>query len=89
VLVLVTAGVVAVLNPIGSLLAAANRVWLGFWMNAGWAVVLLATTVLLVRSGAVGVALARLVAYVVHAMWTVWFAVSFVRPTPTMQSAAP
>lgn len=88
VVVLVTAGVVAVLNPVGSLLAAANRVWLGFWMNTGWAVVLLGTTVLLVRSGAIGVAVARLIAYGVHTIWTVWFAVAFLRPTPTVQSAA-
>ena len=87
--VLVTAGVVAVLNPVGNLLAAANRVWLGFWMNTGWAVVLLGTTVVLVRSGAFGVALARLIAYGVHAIWTVWFVVAFLRPAPVAQSAAP
>jgi O-antigen/teichoic acid export membrane protein len=87
--VLLTAGVVVVLNPVGNLLAASNRVWLGFWMNAGWAVVLLGTTVVLVRSGALGVALARLIAYGVHAIWTVWFAVAFLRPAPAARSAAP
>ena len=86
--VLVTGGVAVVLNPIGSLLAAANRVWLGFWMNSGWAVVLLGTTVLLVRWGAFGVALARLIAYAVHAIWTVWFAVAFLRRAPAAQSAS-
>jgi hypothetical protein len=48
----------------------------------------LAATVLLVRWGAFGVALARLVAYGVHAIWTVWFAVAFLRPAPAAQSAA-
>jgi O-antigen/teichoic acid export membrane protein len=87
--VLVTAGVVAVLYPIGYLVVAANRAWLGFWMNAGWAVVFLGTTVLLVRSGAFGVALARLIAYGVHAIWTVWFAVAFLRPAQSARGAAP
>jgi O-antigen/teichoic acid export membrane protein len=86
--VLATGGVVVVLNPVGNLLGASNRLWLGFWMNAGWAVVLLAATVLLVRWGAFGVALARLIAYGVHAIWTVWFAVAFLRPAPAAQSAA-
>ena len=87
--VLVTAGVVVALNPVGNLLGATNRLWLGFWMNAGWAVVMLAATVLLVRWGAFGVALARLVAYGVHAIWTVWFAVAFLRPARAARSAAP
>jgi O-antigen/teichoic acid export membrane protein len=89
VVVLGTAGVVVVLNPIGYLLAATNRLWLGFWMNAGWAVVLLAATVLLVHSGAFGVASARLIAYLVHAIWTVWFAVAFLRPAQLAHSAVP
>ena len=87
--VLVTAGIVVLLNPVGNLLAATNRLWLGFWMNAGWAVVLLAVTVLLVHWGAFGVAVARLIAYLVHAIWTVWFAVAFLRAAPAARSAAP
>jgi hypothetical protein len=41
--------------------------------------VFLATNVLLVRWGALGVASARLVAYAVHAGWTFWFAAAFLR----------
>lgn len=77
--VLVTAGVVALTNPVGYVLAASDRLWLGFLMNSGWAAVLLGTTVLLVRWGALGVASARLVAYLVHAGWSAWFALRFVR----------
>jgi O-antigen/teichoic acid export membrane protein len=77
--VLVTAAVVAVTNPVGSVLAAADRLWLGFLMNAGWAAVFLVATILLVRWGALGVASARLVGYLVHAGWTAWYAVRFVR----------
>jgi O-antigen/teichoic acid export membrane protein len=77
--VLATAAVVAVLNPIGTVLAAAGRLWIGFLMNSGWAVVFLVLTVILVRTGALGVASARLIAYGVHAIWTVWFAARFLR----------
>jgi O-antigen/teichoic acid export membrane protein len=76
---LLTAGLVAVTNPVGNVLAACGRLWLGFAMNAGWAAVFLATNVLLVRFGALGVATARLVAYAVHAGWTFWFAAAFLR----------
>jgi O-antigen/teichoic acid export membrane protein len=74
-----TAGVVAVTNPVGSVLAASGRLWLGFAMNAGWAAVFLAGTAALVRFGALGVASARLVAYGVHAGWTFWFAARYLR----------
>jgi hypothetical protein len=67
------------LNPVGSVLAASNRLWLGFWMNSGWAVAFLLGTLALVRFGALGVASARLAAYAVHAGWTVWYAVRFIR----------
>lgn len=79
VVVLVTAGVVALTNPVGYVLAASDRLWLGFLMNSGWAAVLLGATLLLVRWGALGVASARLVAYLVHAGWSAWFALRFVR----------
>jgi O-antigen/teichoic acid export membrane protein len=79
VVVLVTSGVVAVTNPVGSVLAASGRVWLAFLMNSGWAAVFLGATVALVNRGALGVASARLIGYIVHAVWTFWFAVTFVR----------
>lgn len=76
---LATAGLVAVTNPVGSVLAASGRLWLGFAMNAGWAAVFLGATALLVPWGAAGVATARLVAYAVHAVWTFAFAAAFLR----------
>lgn len=79
VVVLVTAGVVAVTNPVGYVLAASDRLWLGFLMNSGWATVFLGATLLLAHWGALGVASARLIGYVAHAGWTAWFAVRFVR----------
>jgi O-antigen/teichoic acid export membrane protein len=79
IVVLVTAGIVAVTNPVGYVLAASEKVWLGFWMNSGWALVFLAATVPAVRWGALGLAGARLFAYVVHSTWSVWYAARFVR----------
>jgi O-antigen/teichoic acid export membrane protein len=87
VVVLITAAIVGVTNPVGNILTAAGRLWLGFMMNAGWALVLLAGTFFLVKWGALGVASARLLAYVVHSTWTIWYAAYFIRkglrPSPS------
>jgi O-antigen/teichoic acid export membrane protein len=70
-----TAGVVAVQAPVGQLVTASGRVWAGLAMNLGWAAVFLAATLLLARPwGADGLAVARLLAYLVHAVWTFGFA---------------
>jgi hypothetical protein len=45
-------------------------------MNLGCNVAFLAATVLFVKSGAVGVAGARLMAYMLHCLWIVWFVFS-------------
>lgn len=79
VVVLITAGLVAVQTPVGQIIAASGRMWLGLAMNAGWASVFIVATVLLVRYGAIGLASARAVAYVAHATWTLGFAVWVVR----------
>jgi O-antigen/teichoic acid export membrane protein len=88
VVVLLTAGLVAITNPVGYVLAASERVWLGFFMNAGWAVVFLAATSALVGWGALGLSTARLVGYGVHAIWSVWFAVAFIRRRQGVAAAA-
>ena len=69
VVVLITAAVMAVLFPIGQLIAASGRMWVAFVTNVLWAIVVLSTTVLWVRFGSLGVASARLVAYLCHATW--------------------
>lgn len=79
VVVLATAGLVAVTNPFGQVLAAAERLWLGFLMNSGWAAVFLGSTLLLVDRGALGLGTARLLGYAAHAAWTAAFAVRFAR----------
>jgi O-antigen/teichoic acid export membrane protein len=76
ILLAVTAGVLAVLMPVGDVIAASGRMWLGLLMNAGWAIVLVPSTALLVHYGlgSVGLALARLLSYSIHAVWTFMFA---------------
>jgi O-antigen/teichoic acid export membrane protein len=63
----------AALAPIGHALTATGRMWLGSAMNLGWAVVHLTLAYLLVArggQGALGLALARLLAYGAHAVWS-------------------
>ena len=74
VIVLVTAGFVAANVPMGHILAASSQMWIGFAMNAGWAIVFVIGTILLVRYGSIGVASARAIAYVIHTGWVFAFA---------------
>ena len=69
-----TAVIMGIINPIGDVIAASGRMWLGLLMNAGWAAVYIVSTALLVRWGSLGLASSRLLAYVVHAIWTFAFA---------------
>lgn len=68
------AAVIAILTPVGDVIAASGRMWLGLLMNAGWALIYIIATVLLVRWGSLGLASARLIAYAVHATWASAFA---------------
>jgi O-antigen/teichoic acid export membrane protein len=77
--VLATAGLLAVANPPTVVLQASGRLWLGFAMSSVWAVTYIGVTLALVGWGSLGVALARLIAYLVNAIWTAWFAFRFLR----------
>jgi O-antigen/teichoic acid export membrane protein len=68
------AALLAIQAPIGNILAAKSRMWLGASMNLGWAFVYLVFTFLLAKNGASGVLVALLLAYIAHAVWTFWFA---------------
>jgi len=69
VVVLLTAGVLAIEMPVGPIIAASGKMWLSFAMNGAWALVFIATTLLLVSRGSVGVATARAIAYAMHGTW--------------------
>ena len=74
VVVLLTAALVTIQTPVGQIIAASGRMWIGFMMNLGWAVIFLLGTLILVGSGSLGLALARLGAYLLHAVWVSAFA---------------
>jgi O-antigen/teichoic acid export membrane protein len=79
VLCLVTAVLLGVQFPVGQILIAADRLWLGLIMNLGWAGIFIGGSWLLADGGALGLASSRLIAYVFHAVWTFAYAWIFMR----------
>lgn len=73
-MLMVTAGsLLSMLTPIGQALTATGRLWLGSAMNVGWSASYLTLAYVLVAvngRGALGLALARLLAYGLHALWS-------------------
>jgi O-antigen/teichoic acid export membrane protein len=63
VVTLLAAAAAAVQIPIGVIIAASNRMWIGLLLNLGWATVLLTSTSWLVHWGSLGVAVGQLLAY--------------------------
>ena len=76
-----TAALLAIQTPVGNLLAASSRMWLGALMNAGWALVYVSLAYLLLNEGATGVMVALGIGYIVHATWTFWFAFHYEKTT--------
>jgi O-antigen/teichoic acid export membrane protein len=67
---LITGALMAIAAPIGQVIAASGRMWIGAALNAAWAAAFIAFTVLLARNGALGLASARAIAYALHAVWS-------------------
>lgn len=74
IIVLLTAGMTTIQSPVGQIITASGKMWIGCAMNMGWAAVFVLGTVLLVGNGALGLAVARAIAYAVHAVWVFSFA---------------
>jgi len=74
IVVLLTAGLVAVQIPVGQIIAASGKMWIGFAMNGGWAFTFIIATLLLLDFGSLGLATARAISYIVHSTWTFGFA---------------
>lgn len=72
--VLVTAGLQSVVTPVGHIIAASGRMWLGSLMNLAWGIFFIGLTWLLLNFGALGLASARLAAYAAQAIWALAFA---------------
>lgn len=71
---LLTAGLIAVLTPIGQVIAASGAMWTGLLMNVGWAIIFIITTKAAVAFGSTGLGFARFFAYIIHAIWTFAYA---------------
>jgi len=79
VVVLLTAGLLAVQTPVGQIIAASGKMWIGFAMNFGWALTFILSTLLLLDLGSLGLATARIIGYVFHAVWVFAFAIWLIR----------
>lgn len=79
VVVLLTAGLLALQIPVGQIIAASGKMWMGFAMNAGWSVTFIVNTLLLLNHGSLGLATARMLSYVVHTTWTFGYAIWLLR----------
>jgi O-antigen/teichoic acid export membrane protein len=69
VVLLVAAGMQALQTPVLNLLTAKGRMWTVLLLLLSWAFLLLALNGVLVKWGAVGVASARMVSYIVSSLW--------------------
>lgn len=78
-IVVTTSVLFAIAVPVGQFIAASGKMWIGFAMNAGWALAYLAFSFGLVQYGARGLAGARFFAYCLHAVWTFGYAASLRR----------
>lgn len=76
ILMALAAALYSIETPVGDIIAASGRMWLGAYINVGWAVVLLLASWLLLRIGwgASGLAAAYLMAYVIQGLSTFWAA---------------
>lgn len=73
----------ATLSVSGLLIASEDRMWAGLTLNFIWAVALIGGTSLWVGMGALGLALANLVAYLVHLVTVTFFAFYLIRKGET------
>ena len=74
-----TAALVAIQNPVGQIITASGRMWIGTLMNAGWATCFIFLTWIFIQRGAFGFSSARLGAYLIHATWTFAYALFLLR----------
>lgn len=82
VIAVATAALLAIQTPVGNMVAATSRMWLGMSMNLGWALIYITTSNLLIDRGATGVIISLGLAYVIHAIWTFVFAYTQLKSQP-------
>lgn len=79
ILAVMTATLLAIQSPVGNLITAASRMWLGAMMNAGWVLVYVGLAYFLVNKGAIGVMVALGAGYIAHTIWVSLFVVKEIR----------
>ena len=91
-LVAVTITLLAVQAPVGQIIVASGRMWLGAAMNLAWSVVFVGCAIVFVSNGygALGLAAAYLIAYAVHSLWSFWVGFTLLGASrPPLQSKNP
>lgn len=69
IIMFITTGFVAVNNVIGQAIASQDKMWLGFFVNLLWAIVLIISSyifIVIYNYGAIGISVAYLISYAVH-----------------------
>lgn len=72
--VLLTTALISIQSPVGQIIAASGKMWVGFVMNLGWAITFIVATLLLIDFGAFGLAISRSISYFFHSIWVFAFA---------------
>ena len=76
---LLTAGIIAGQMPVGQIITASGKMWIGFAMRSCWALTFIVATLILLDFGSLGLATARAVSYVVYTILTLGFVIRIVR----------
>jgi len=76
---LVTAVFIGMATPVATILAASEKMWIGFLMNLGWAIVFLSITAGLLKWGALGLSISYALAYLAYTIWSGYVYVKFLK----------
>lgn len=74
-----TATLLACIGPIGTMMHAASKMWLAATTNVAWATVYLGLAYFVFGNTASEITTALLIAYVLHSVWTVVFALKYLK----------
>lgn len=72
-IVLLTSGLMAFRDPAKQSMAASGFMWVDFVMNSVWACICIVLSTMLVAYGALGIAIARAIAFSIHLFWLLGF----------------
>jgi len=74
VVLILTAGIQSLQVPVFNLIIAMGRMWTNLWLLLLWSAVLLALSTIFVRWGAIGIASARMLSYILSSFWVTYVA---------------